>query len=182
MKDEEIVMTRRWSAAMSYLCVVTAAAFLIGSFWQWRSMNPAELASWLDVPTVRLDHGRAIAVFLLMCLPAAINAYGLMRIRSSFRCFARGEIFSPKAILGLQRFGSAGVISVLAAAFMTPLVGFWLTYDSNAGADLPIRLGTGSLTILVMSGVTWTFARILGVTAAMERRNRELTEENAAFV
>ncbi|WP_447726131.1 hypothetical protein [Sphingomonas koreensis] len=182
MKDQEIAAARHWSAAMSHICVVTAAVFVVGSIWQWRSMAPAGLAAWLDVPTVRLDHGRAIGVFLLMCLPAAINAYGLIAMRSSFQSFARGEIFSPKAILGLQRFGSAGAISVLVAAIMTPLVGCWLTYDSSAGADFPTRIGTGSLTILVVSGLTWTFARILGVTSAVERKNRELTEENAAFV
>jgi hypothetical protein len=33
-----------------------------------------------------------------------------------------------------------------------------------------------------VSGLTWTFARILGITCAVERKNRELTEENAAFV
>ncbi len=182
MKDQEIAVARRWSAAMAHICVVTAAVFVVSSIWQWRSMAPADLATWLDVPDVRLDHGRALGVFLLLCLPATINAYGLIAIRSSFLSFASGEIFSPVAVLGLQRFGSAGAISVLAAAVMTPMVGCWLTYDSQAGADFPIRIGTGSLTILVVSGLTWTFARILGITCAVERKNRELTEENAAFV
>ena len=182
MKDQEIAAAGRWSAAMSHICVLTAAVFVLGSIWQWGSMTPADLAAWLDVPSVRVDHGRAIGVFLLMCLPAAIIGYGLMAIRSSFLSFARGEIFSPRAILGLRRFGSAGAISVLVAAVMTPIVGCWLTYDSHAGVDFPIKIGTGSLTILVVSGLTWTFARILGVTSAVERKNRELTEENAAFV
>jgi hypothetical protein len=61
-------------------------------------------------------------------------------------------------------------------------LGCWLTYDTGAGADFPLRIGTGSLTILVMSGFTWIFARILGVAAAVERKNRELSDENAAFV
>jgi hypothetical protein len=182
MTDDELAMASNWSRAMSHVCIVTAAAFLGGSVWQWNIMAPADLASWLDVPTVRLDHGRSFAVLLLMALPALLNAYGLICIRRSFLCFARGEIFSPKAIFGLQRFGSAGMIAVVASTVMTPLVGYFLTYDSPAGADLPIRIGTGSLTILVISGFTWTFARILGATAAVERRNRELVEENAAFV
>ena len=182
MKDEELAVIRRWSTVMSHVCVIAALGFLGGSIWQWSSMNPSSLALRLDVPTVRFDHGRAIAVFLLMCGPAAIYAYGLMQIRTSFRCFARGEIFSSKAILGLQKFGSAGVISVLVGAIMTPIIGSWLTYDSAAGMDFPIRISTGGLTIPVISGFTWTFARTLGIAAAMERRNQELTEENAAFV
>lgn len=182
MKDEGVAMTKRWSMVMSYVCLVTAAAFLVGPAWQWRAMTPGDLAIWLNVPSVRLDRGRAVAAFLLLCLPGAINAYGLVRIRSSFLCFARGQIFSPQAILGLQSFGSAGAISVLAAAVMTPVIGCWLTYDTGAGADFPLRIGTGSLTILVMSGFTWIFARILGVAAAVERKNRELSDENAAFV
>lgn len=182
MTDDEIAMASSWSRVMSHVCIVTAAVFMGGSVWQWSVMSAADLASWLDVPTIRLDHGRNFAVLLLMGLPALLNAYGLMCIRSSFLCFARGEIFSPKAILGLQRFGGAGMIAVLASAVMTPVIGYFLTYDSAAGADFPIRIGTGSLTILVISGFTWTFARILGATAAVERRNRELAEENAAFV
>ena len=182
MKDEDLAVIRRWSTVMSHICIIAAVAFLGGSIWQWRSIDPSGLASWLGVPTVRFDHGRTIGLFLLICLPAAINAYVLMHIRSSFRCFARGEIFSPKAIFGLQKFGSAGAISALAAAIMTPLIGSWLTYDSAAGVDFPIVISTGGLTILVISGFTWTFARTLGIAAAMERRNQELTEENAAFV
>lgn len=180
--NKELALTRRWSTAMAHVCVITAVAFLGGAIWQWNSMSPSDLASWLDVPAIRLDQGRNIAVLLLMILPALINAFGLMQIRSSFLSFARGEMFSPKVILGLQRFGSAGMSAVLASAVLTPVVGFFLTYDSTAGADFPIRIGTGSLTIVVISGFTWTFARILSLTAAIERQNRELAEENAAFI
>ncbi|ESQ85116.1 hypothetical protein AEAC466_05240 [Asticcacaulis sp. AC466] len=182
MKNEDIGLISRWSAAMGYVCIIAAVTFIGGSIWQWHAMSPSELASWLNVPSIRLDHGRDLAVLLLMGLPALINAYGLMQIRSSFLSFASGEMFSSKVILGLQRFGSAGMSAVLLSAILTPLVGFFLTYDSAAGADFPIRIGTGSLTILVISGFTWTFARILSVVAAIERRNKELAEENAAFV
>lgn len=167
---------------MAHLCVVSAAAFLGGSIWQWATMAPADLASWLSVPEVRVDHGRTIAALLLMTLPALINAYGLMRLRSSFLAFARGDIFSTHAIDGLRRFGSAGVLAVLVSALLKPLVGYVLTYGSGTGADFPVRIGTGSLTIFVTSAFTWTSARILGVAAALERRNRELVEENSAFV
>lgn len=182
MDDETMMKTRRWSKAMAHLCVFSAAVFLAVSIWQWASMDPSDLALWLGVPEVRVDHGRTIMVLLMMALPAFINAYGLMRLRSSFLAFVAGDIFSDKAIAGLRQFGSAGLLAVLGSAILTPLAGYILTYGSATGADFPIRIGTGSLTILVTSAFTWTFARILGIAAGLERRNRELAEENAAIV
>ncbi len=182
MEQDDVAAIRRWSAVMTHICAVAALVFIAGTGWQAITATPSSLALWLDVPQVILTDARRIGVCVAMIAPAVVSAYGLFRLRASFGWFATGEIFSPRAIRGFQSFAGATMAAVAISAVTTPAIGMWLTYDSSAGVEIAIRIGTGSIALLLMSGVTWVFARILTVATALQRRTAELSQENAAFV
>lgn len=180
--SKEMEAIRRWSRAMSYICALAAILFVIAPLYRAIIIDDVQLAAWLDVPQVNMTGLRRLAPYILFVLPGSLTAYGLVRLRAPFLSFAAGHIFSDAATLGLQRFAEASAMAVVIAAVATPLVGCWLTIDTLAGPDLPVNLGTGSLTLLLLSGFTWTFAKILRMATRMERRNAELAHENEAFV
>ncbi|MEP7007984.1 MAG: hypothetical protein ABI810_18530 [Sphingomonas bacterium] len=182
MEQDDLRAIRRWSAAMTHVCAVAALVFVAGTIWQAIGATAQSLAMWLDVPHVMLTGGQRIGVGLAIIAPAIVNAYGLFRLRASFARFASGKIFSTRAIRGFQTFAGAAAVSVAIAAVTTPVIGLWLTYDSPGGVELTIRVGSGSITLLLVSGATWVFARILMIATVMQRRNQELSQENAAFV
>lgn len=182
MEQDDVAAIRRWSAVMTHVCAVAAVVFIAGTGWQAIAATPTSLALWLDVPQVILTDARRLGVCVAMIAPAVVNAYGLFRLRTSFGRFATGEIFSTRAIRGFQVFAGATMAAVAISAVTTPAIGIWLTYDSPAGVELAIRVGSGSITLLLVSGVTWVFARILTVATALQRRTSELSQENAAFV
>lgn len=178
--DPQSVM--RWSRWASDLCLVMATLFVGLSLYRWLSLTPQGLQAELGVAAVRLDGLRRAALLAPTVLPVALIAAGLLRLRKSFRCFARGDLFTPDAVGGLRNFAAAAAGSVLFAAVAWPAVGWILTFDTPAGGDLTVNIGTGSLTILLISVLTWIFAHILGLGAALAEQNASLAAENAAFV
>jgi hypothetical protein len=176
------VTVRRWSRLAAGGCLVVAAAFLGGIAYHWLTATAAGLRLELDLPEVLLTPTRRMACLALNLLPAAITTWGLLRLRSSFQCFARDELFSPRAIAGLRDFAATAAASVLVAAVMGPIMSLILTVGAPKGVNVAVNISTGSLTILLISGVTWIFAHVLGLGAAMAAENASLAEENAAFV
>lgn len=182
MDEQDLATIRRWSAAMSHGCLLAAILFLVGAGYEALTITPVRLAEALDVPHVILAGPRRIGWSLAAILPAAVIAFGLLRVRRSFRLFAEGAVFSRAAIRGFQVFSGAAMASVVLSAVAVPLVGAWLTYDTAEGIDLPIKIGSGSATILLVSGITWVLARMLMIAGALQRRNSELATENSTFV
>lgn len=182
MDDHDHDMVRRWSVAMAHICVLAAILFVVGSAWRAATMTPTSVSDWLVVPHVVFSNARWAGLYAAIIAPAAITACGLLRLRMSFYLFARGDIFSEPAIRGLQIFAGTTFIAVIVAAVATPMIGIWLTIDTVEGFDIPVHIGTGSITLLLMSGFTWVFARIMAIMAAVQQRNRELAQENASFV
>jgi hypothetical protein len=169
---------QRWSTVMSHGCAVVAAVFIIVTAHQWITMDELHLRLLLDVPQVHITPSRRLASLLLALIPTVINAWGLMRLRRSFVGFATGELFTPEAITRLREFAAASTIAALTAIFTVPIISLVVTFGVDGGLELAVRIGTGSLTILLVSGVVWIFAHVLALAIVMERQNRSLLEEN----
>lgn len=173
---------RRWSRLAAGGCLVVAALFVGAVAYQWLTATAESLRLELDLAHVQLTPARRSTSLALALLPAAINAWGLLRLRASFQCFARDELFSTRAICGLRDFAAAAAASVLVAAIVGPVISIILTVGGPHGTAVAVNVSTGSLTILLISGVTWIFAHVLGLGAALAAENASLAEENAAFV
>jgi len=182
MDEQDLATIRRWSVAMSHACLIAAILFLVGSSHEALTITPVRLADALGVPQVMLVGPRRIGWLVATVLPATVIAFGLLRVRRSFRLLADGAMFSPAAIRGFQVFSTTAMASVALSAISVPIAGAWLTYDTATGVDLPIKIGSGSATILLVSGITWVLARMLMIAGALQRRNSELATENSTFV
>lgn len=182
MEQDDLKTIRRWSAVMAHVCVVAAMLFVVGSGWRAVTMTSDALAFWLDISKVAMTDGHRAGLIAALLVPATINGYGLLRLRASFRRMKQGDVFSPSVIRGLKDFSAATALSVCVAAVIAPVLGAWLTYDSPTGLDVPVVASSGSISLLLVSGVTWVFARILAIAAALHRQNDILAQENEAFV
>jgi len=78
----------------------------------------------------------------------------------------------------LREFAAASTVAALTAMFTVPVIALVVTYGVKSGMELAVKIGTGSLTILLVSGVVWIFAHVLALAIIMEKQNRALMEEN----
>lgn len=173
---------RLWSRLAANGCVAVALLFLSLVIWRWLTGTPQSLATLLELKAISLTPARRLACLVLSTLPVAVIAWGVLRLRASFLCFSRGELFSAKAIGGLRDFAAAGAGAVAIAAIVSPAISLILTLGTPLGPDISIKIGASSVMIVLISGVTWIFAHVLGLGAALAEENASLAEENAAFV
>lgn len=165
----------RWSGWAANGCLVLAALFIGGTVYKWSSADPQSLQMDLAIKHAMLSTGRRLICLALALLPTSILSLGLFRLRGSFRSFARGELFSHRAIAGLKEFAAASAASVIVAAAASALISLVVTWESPDGAEAALSVGTGSVTLLLVSMLTWIFGHILGLGA-------QLAQENDAFV
>ncbi len=109
-------------------------------------------------------------------VPVALLSYGLLRARSCFQQFARGDYFTPRAISGLQGFSGGTFLAGVTGVFAAPLASLALTLGSGAGrSSITLNLGSHELLLMLFAAIVWQIAAAL-VRAA------QLAEENAQFV
>ncbi|HJV43362.1 hypothetical protein [Caulobacter sp.] len=165
----------RWSGWAANACVGLAALFVIATLWKWALSTPHAIQVDLDLRHVNLSIERRTICVVLGVTPAVVLGLGLMRLRGSFQCFARGELFSYRAIAGLKDFAAASAASVLVGAVVAPLISMVVSWRGGSDVEAAMSIGTGSLTLLLISMVTWIFGHVLGLGA-------QLAAENDAFV
>jgi len=121
-------------------------------------------------PAARLAAAAVVAV------PLAVMLYGLWAVRSLFREFAHGHVFTERAVQHLQTFA----VTVLAQAPLGPLTAAGLSIALslvNPGAE-PLHAITFALHdyfALIVGGVLFAAARVM-------REAARLADENASFV
>lgn len=165
----------RWSGWAANACIGLAALFVVGALGKWALSTPHAIQVDLDLRHVDLSPERRAICMLLGLAPTVVLGLGLMRLRGSFQCFARGELFSYRAITGLKDFAACSAASVLVAAVVAPLISMVVSWRGGGDVEAALSIGTGSLTLLLISMLTWIFGHVLGLGA-------QLAAENDAFV
>lgn len=121
------------------------------------------------------DWQTALAVLVGM-LPVCATAYGLLRARSCFLGFVRGEVFSLRTVSHLAGFASGIFVAAISALVVPSLVGLLLTlYAPDGKHALVLNIGSDALLMLLFAGVVWQIARVMAKAV-------ELAEENAQIV
>jgi hypothetical protein len=139
----------------------------------WLGADAAVLRSELHLKSVDLTAGRRIAGLALVLVPPLVLAFGLCRLPAAFAAFARGDLFSPKAALGLRAFAAAALASAVLALPTVPAVTWLLTAGEPGGAQLVVQVGTGQLTLALVAALIWVFATVLAAGAALARENAQ---------
>ena len=173
-RQEKLASIRRWSLLMRHACLVLAAALLAANAVHWLVLSPEALRLELGLRAVDMAAWRRACGLALVLAPVALLAFGLIRLRAAFASFARGRMFSAAATAGLRDFAGLAALSAVAAIVVTPALSFVLTAGLPRGPQIALQIGSGQLTILLVSGVTWVFANILASA-------RDLADENAAL-
>lgn len=113
---------------------------------------------------------------IVIAVPVGVMLYGLFAVRSLFREFAQGRVFTAAAARHLQTFGA----TVLAQAPLGPL--------TAAGLSAALSLGKppGERAIMIAFSTNDYFALIIGgslfAVATVMREAARLADENAGFV
>ena len=118
---------------------------------------------------------RAVAA-VVIAVPVGVMLYGLFAVRSLFREFAQGRVFTTDAARHLQTFGA----TVLAQAPLGPL--------TSAALSAALSLGNppGERAIMIAFSSNDYFALIIGgalfAVATVMREAARLADENKGFV
>ena len=166
------VMVWLTSVGIILVIVLTILAF---AFSDWtRNLLLARLgqvgATLPVTPGTRLIAGAIVAI------PVGVMVFGLWHVRTLFREFAAGRVFTESAARHLQIFGA----TVLAQAPLGPLTSAALT------VGLTIANPPGQRMLAVSFSIHDYFALIVGgvlfAAASAMREAARLADENASFV
>jgi hypothetical protein len=155
---------------MAFIAGAMLAAFLIPD-WT-RNIVLAKLG--LYGTTLPLSPAGRLVVALVMTVPVGVLLYGLVAVRTLFREFAQGHVFTERAALKLQTFA----VTVLAQAPLGPLTAAALSAAlayANGEHAVHIAFSTNDYFALIVGGVLFAVATVM-------REAAKLADENAAFV
>ena len=117
-----------------------------------------------------------LTVAIIIAVPVGVILYGLLAVRTLFKEFALGHVFTPRSARCLQVFAA----TVIAQAPLGPLTTLALTTALTFGNP------PGQRMIAVAFSLNDLFALIVGgvllAAASVMREAARIAEENASFV
>jgi hypothetical protein len=158
--------------ACAWLCVVVAAGLPALIAWGWiDSPTPPYWARDIGAPPA--EHLRFLGGALAM-VPALMLARGLYLAHSCLLRFARAEFFTAGAVADLRGFARWSFYAAVASALASTVIGLALTILNPAGhRELAISVGSQELVGLLLSGIFWIMAGVLGRAAQVADENRQ---------
>lgn len=174
----------RASRAISWVCLVAAAAWPLLAVLALAPMQPAELLERAGLPGIASERWggglyaswqQAVVVFLL-ALPAALAGMSLARLARGFRALGRGRAELPAACGALRGFAAWTLAATLMGMVAGPLASLVLTLQHPPGQrGMAVALSSGHVQGLLVAALVWMFAHLLA-------RACTVADENAQFV
>lgn len=170
---------RRFCGLMSGAALFFVLALPLLAAIHWFLTDPATLAAnylakpeWLGQFTWT---GRLLP-FAIFAMPMIVLCWSLWRVRSCFDEFAKGRLFSQRAIAGLRDFAIGMVLGALASPIANTLLHLVLTWNAPEGQRvMVIALSSDTFLGLIFAGIIAIICWVMGEAA-------EVAEENAQFV
>ena len=162
----------RLVAACAWLCLLVAAAMPILVVLSWAtSATPQYWAQ--DIGAEPARHLRPLGA-ALATIPSLLLARGLFLAHSCLRRFGRSEFFTPGVIADLKGFARWSFFAAVAGVLATTIIGLTLTILNPAGPrELAVSLEPQDLVGLLLSGIFWIMAGVLGRAAQVADENRQ---------
>jgi len=177
---ESLISRRTLPALLAQATLIGAVALPLSAaaiwiFWDALAPIVAQNAAHAyDLSAIDLA-GRA-AGFALFVGAAAIEAYGLLGLRETFREASHGRAFSDRAVRGFHRFAWVSLSMVLVSvAKRTALIFIASINDPVQPGALSIQIGTPEIKDMFM-------ALLLVFVARVFVEGKSAADENAAFV
>jgi hypothetical protein len=166
------VMVWLTSVGIILVIVLTILAF---AFSDWtRNLLLARLGQ--VAATLPVTPGTRVIAGAIVAIPVGVTIFGLWHVRTLFREFAAGRVFTESAARHLQIFGA----SVLAQAPLGPLISAalltGLTFANPPGQRMVgISFSIHDYYALIIGGVLFAAGSIM-------REAARIVDENASFV
>lgn len=171
---------RRAARVMSGLClfIIYALPLSLALIWaNFQGLGPhmmEQLPSQVRFET--LGVGTLLAGFVISMIPVSALIYGLINLRSLFRHYSRGVIFSREQAARLRRFALAAMLSVGLQILANSLLSVLLTFNNPPGMrQLAISVSSDQLGTIFLGGVFLVIAWIMG-------EGSRIAEDNAQIV
>ena len=171
---------RRRSLALSQVCLFLTLTLPLGLTLYWVLADAPVLLQQFgvraDALLKPLQPWQRVAGFAITGVPLALLLMGLQRARQSLVQFASGELFSRRAVRGVQQFAAWVAASVVAGVLAQVACSALLTWGNPPGMrQLVLSLTTDVLFTLLFAAMVTLMASVVGQAQA-------LAEENARFV
>lgn len=177
--DDELGHIRRASRRFGLLFQVLVVLVPLLNLLFWVSFNdlpPSFLANLPVSPTGSLPAPILVAGFMASLLPIGVMVFGLMTLRTLFRLYEDGIIFSAANVRCFRRLGYAFIAWVLANVIYTPVLSIIITAINPPGEKaLVVQFGSPQLSALVIGGIILLIAWVMD-------EGRKLKDEQAHTV
>ena len=171
---------QRRSRSLSLVCALLVFTLpdALALYWWWADASTLAVAAGLAAQAIAqpLLAWQRVMGFAVTAVPVGMVMLALWQARQCFEEFARGELFTGRAVRGLQRF-SLWVVASAGTGVLAQMVCSALLTWGNAP-------GTRQLTLSLTADVLFTllFAAMVGVMAAVIAQAQALADDNAGFV
>ena len=177
--DDGLGHIRRTSRRFGLLAQVLVVLLPVLNLVFWVSFNvlPPDFLAGLPVsPVGSLPLPVLVAGFVASLLPVGVMVFGLLTLRTLFRLYEDGVIFSAANVRCFRRLGYAFIAWVLANIAYTPLLSVIITAVNPPGERaLVVEVGSSELSALITGGIVLLIAWVMD-------EGRKLEDEQAHTV
>lgn len=154
-------VSRRYLVLFNILLVVTP--FATFSYWGFFNSLPKGFHAELPILPVESLSGFQLSLgVLISLLPLGVTLNGLVTLKSLFRLYADGIVFSIDNVKYFRRLGYVFIAAVIANAIFTPLISLVITSSNPAGERaLVAQFGIVDLYTLIAGGIILVIAWVM---------------------
>lgn len=166
----------RVARLLSGTCLLLALA-LPASALCYLSFSPVDVVTEkLSVPAVQIAAWQRVALVLSGMVPVLCMAFGLLRARSCFQSFRRGEYFTLDVVRGLRGLAVGVFLSGVSGLLAQPLASVLLALTAAPGLrSITFSLDSTQLLTMLFAGLVWQISAVMAKAVV-------LAEENSQFV
>ncbi len=179
MDNDNINHIQRTSRRYGLLFKILIVCIPVFDLLYWASLNhlPTGFISSLPVvPTRDLPVVSLSLAFLASLLPVSVAVYGLSTLRSLFKLYENGIMFSADNVRYFRRLGYVCIAWVVANAVFTTLVSAIITFGNPPGERAIVaQFGTSDMANLIISAI------VLLISWVMDE-GRKLEDEQARTI
>ncbi len=120
-------------------------------------------------PQAALAAWQIALALLVSALPTGVGLFGLITLRTLFRLYATGQVFTARNVTCFRRLGYALIAWVAASILFTPLISLVLSAANPQGQrSVVAELGVSDFAVLFIGGVVLIVAAVMDRACEME--------------
>ena len=161
-----------WGCNLMLLLVPTIILYFLWDINSFAALMQAEFEPPVQWHTVA--PGQWYAMLSLATTYAFIGLAGLFFLRSPFKNFAQGELFTLSNSINLKRFASCLFVQALASPLFYIASSVLMSLNHPEGQQLIfIEIGSDEIKSVAVAMILWVMSQLLVEAARLQSENRE---------